>query len=177
VDWDRFVAAVPSCASQNNSASIRCLQQANLSAEALQNATAAAGRSNTNQFPFIPTFDGTTGVYPTPGSIVLKSGNWSKIPFITGCNKDEGTAFIPFPQFLTNDASQVWVKSNFTPPLVPFVGYKMLNASTSRIAQLYPNDPAAGAPFGTGNETFGFNPEFKRLAALSTRIVYFSLSS
>ena len=31
---------------------------------------------------------------------------------------------------------------------------------------LYPNDPAQGSPFGTGNETFGLSSEYKRLAAM-----------
>ena len=31
---------------------------------------------------------------------------------------------------------------------------------------LYPDDPALGSPFGTGNETFGLSPEYKRLASI-----------
>ena len=31
---------------------------------------------------------------------------------------------------------------------------------------LYPNDPSAGSPFGTGDNTFGLNPQFKRMAAI-----------
>lgn len=43
------------------------------------------------------------------------------------------------------------------------------------ILQLYPNDPALGAPFGTGNETFGLNPEFKRVAAVQTDVAFAAL--
>ncbi len=32
--------------------------------------------------------------------------------------------------------------------------------------QLYPDNPALGSPFGTGNETFGFSSQYKRAAAL-----------
>ena len=31
---------------------------------------------------------------------------------------------------------------------------------------LYPDDPAVGSPFGTGNETFGLSSQFKRASAL-----------
>ena len=31
---------------------------------------------------------------------------------------------------------------------------------------LYPDDPAQGSPFGTGNETFGLSSQFKRAAAV-----------
>ena len=33
---------------------------------------------------------------------------------------------------------------------------------------LYPDDPSAGSPFGTGNQTFGTGPGYKRAAALCT---------
>ena len=32
--------------------------------------------------------------------------------------------------------------------------------------QLYPDDPALGSPFGTGNETFGISSQYKRVAAI-----------
>ena len=38
------------------------------------------------------------------------------------------------------------------------------DATIARLLELYPANPAAGSPFGTGDE-FAFTPEFKRLAA------------
>ena len=35
-----------------------------------------------------------------------------------------------------------------------------------KILTLYPDDPALGSPFGTGNETFGLSSEYKRAAAM-----------
>lgn len=35
-----------------------------------------------------------------------------------------------------------------------------------KLIQLYPDNPALGSPFGTGNETFGLSPGFKRYAAM-----------
>ena len=37
----------------------------------------------------------------------------------------------------------------------------------ARLLELYPDVPALGSPYGTGNETFGLSGEYKRLAALS----------
>ena len=39
-------------------------------------------------------------------------------------------------------------------------------AALDEILVLYSNDPSFGSPFGTGNETFGLSPEYKRLAAI-----------
>ena len=35
-----------------------------------------------------------------------------------------------------------------------------------RLLQLYPDDPALGSPFGTGNNTFGAGAEYKLAAAI-----------
>ena len=35
-----------------------------------------------------------------------------------------------------------------------------------KIFELYPDDPALGSPFGTGNNTFGLNSEYKRMSAI-----------
>jgi len=35
-----------------------------------------------------------------------------------------------------------------------------------KVMSLYPDDPSAGSPFGTGNETFGTGPGYKRGAAI-----------
>ena len=35
-----------------------------------------------------------------------------------------------------------------------------------RLLQLYPDNPALGCPFGTGNETFGLSSQYKRTAAI-----------
>lgn len=45
----------------------------------------------------------------------------------------------------------------------------------SDLLALYPDDPAAGSPFNTGNETFGLPPEFKRAAALKGDIGFESV--
>jgi carboxylesterase type B len=133
----------------------------------LFNATAAAiaaSRAET-QFVFLLTIDGERGVYPEPGTRILASGNWSQIPFITGENKDEGTAFVPAPQYITAGASKIWLAANLT-PLFPYTSERLVEYERRKLLELCPNDPAVGATFGTGCQTWNLNPEYKRLAAL-----------
>lgn len=42
-----------------------------------------------------------------------------------------------------------------------------LNEAVDGLLELYPDVPALGAPIGTGNETWGFNPSFKWASILS----------
>jgi hypothetical protein len=51
--------------------------------------------------------------------------------------------------------------NDFTVPPSPQV-----NRTITDILNLYPDDPSQGAPFGTGNQTFGLSPEFKHMAAI-----------
>jgi acetylcholinesterase len=173
-NWELFVKALPACAAQSQSGSVKCLKSATLDAGALVAASSAAFGGANESFPFVPTLDGLHGVYPALGSISLATGIWSKIPFITGCNKDEGTAFINYPQYVTSTTAETWIRTNFTPSLIPFVGEQLLDYGVQGLLKLYPSDPAQGAPFGTGNQTFGFNPEVKRAAALGMSTIHFA---
>jgi len=74
-----------------------------------------------------------------------------------------GTIFIP-PQFLTEEIS-IWLNANATPsPL----GADALMSGMDKVMSLYPDDPSAGSPFGTGNQTFGTGPGYKPAAAICT---------
>lgn len=55
------------------------------------------------------------------------------------------------------------INSSFTPSPA---GSTALSNATKTLLKLYPDDPALGCPFGTGNDTFGYSPEYKRAAAL-----------
>ena len=55
------------------------------------------------------------------------------------------------------------MNANATPS--PF-GPDALKAAIDKVMSLYPDDPSAGSPFGTGNETFGTGPGYKREAAI-----------
>ena len=82
--------------------------------------------------------------------------------------------------FQTEDIS-IWLYANATPsPL----GADALRGGTEKVISLYPDIPGAGSPFGTGKETFGTGPGYKRQAAiytlfniLFTRVIFSVLTS
>ena len=78
------------------------------------------------------------------------------------------TIFIP-KDFQAKDIA-VWLNTNYTPsPLGP----DALKAGMDKVISLYPDDPSAGSPFDTGNETFGTEPGFKRGSAISMPLTCF----
>ena len=72
-----------------------------------------------------------------------------------------GPLFTP-RDFPTEDIS-IWLNANATPSPS---GPDALKAAIDKVMSLYPDDPSAGSPFGTGNETFGTGPGYKREAAI-----------
>src|ERR1700742_4161108 len=54
------------------------------------------------------------------------------------------------------------IVSMVSPNLLP----NTLENATQQILQLYPDDPALGSPYGTGNDTFGLSSQYKRWAAI-----------
>ncbi|KAI0752323.1 carotenoid ester lipase [Daedaleopsis nitida] len=106
--------------------------------------------------PWIPRADGV--FVAEPPDRVLLTGKVARIPIVIGNDRDEGTAF-SFPTLnLTTDLEFLdYLNSNF-----------YVNTSRQAVAKLldlYPGDPAAGSPFGTG-DAFAYSPQYKRMAAL-----------
>ncbi|KAK0219624.1 extracellular triacylglycerol lipase precursor [Armillaria nabsnona] len=114
----------------------------------------------TEQFPFDPTLDGPHGLFPGLPSELFPRGQFARLPFIAGTNLDEGTLFCPTAFNYTNDLLKEIVDTNFSPPTVP-------SNILDELLALYPDDPSAGSPYNTGNETFGLSPLFKKCAALT----------
>lgn len=75
---------------------------------------------------------------------------------------DVGTTFTP-PALNSQQQIETWLRANFSPAVVPEA---VLNKAIEATLLLYPNDPALGSPFDTGNDTFGLDPEFKRMSAI-----------
>lgn len=83
----------------------------------------------------------------------------------TSTHRDLGTLFTPTSSAsLTDAAIHASILTSYSPPLVNTL---VLNDTAAQLLALYPNDPAVGAPFGTGAQTFGLAAGYKRLAALS----------
>lgn len=73
-----------------------------------------------------------------------------------------GTLFTPPTGNYTTELIESIIVTNFTPPAVPSVSESQIKAAAARILELYPDDPALGSPFNTGNDTFGLSPGYKR---------------
>ncbi|KAJ4423625.1 hypothetical protein N0V82_001648 [Gnomoniopsis sp. IMI 355080] len=104
---------------------------------------------------YIPRPDGT--FLPSSPETVITTGAYAKVPYILGDQEDEGTLFALF----TNNIST-------TDQIVDYLRQFYFNnpaADINGLVSLYPEDPAQGSPFRTGNN-YNFYPQFKRIAAL-----------
>ncbi|KAL0065245.1 hypothetical protein AAF712_007756 [Marasmius tenuissimus] len=163
--WTNFVAGVPECASvANTSNTFDCLKTANTSS-ILQGLVASINEAD-ELFPYNPTLDGPGGFLPDRPSNLLKQGRFAKVPFIAGTNLDEGTFITPMDANMDygDQNLRLAILKNLSPP---DVSAQTLNDATDRILELYPDIPALGSPFNTGNETFGLPQGYKRWAAIN----------
>ncbi|KAJ3723866.1 esterase 1 [Lentinula raphanica] len=165
IDWNNFVAGVPGCAQlSNTNDTFGCLQSANTTA--IFEGLTISQNEAPEEFPWSPAIDGEGGFMPDYPSLLFANGTFAKLPFISGANLDEGTLFIPpAGNYTTEDISNILI-ANFSPPARPFVSESQLNDSMTHLLELYPDIPALGSPFNTGNETFGLSPGYKRISAI-----------
>ncbi|KAK6996541.1 carboxylic ester hydrolase [Favolaschia claudopus] len=141
VDWDNFVNAVP---------------------DDLRNAIGTFWGQSKEGYPFVPVLDGPGGLLPELPSGLIAKGKFARLPFITGANLDEGTFLTPPTVNSTADVEAV-LMSNYTTPTIPST---QLKAAICELMKLYPDNPALGSPFNTGNATFSLSPQWKRLTAI-----------
>ncbi|OCH90087.1 alpha/beta-hydrolase [Obba rivulosa] len=81
----------------------------------------------------------------------------ANIPFVNGNCDDEGTEFT----FQSNITTEEEVSLTLESGLLPGVSA----SSVEEVLSLYPADPAAGSPFGTGDAN-AITPQYKRVAAI-----------
>ncbi|KAJ7609729.1 esterase 1 [Mycena polygramma] len=161
--WEKFVSGVPSCASQATSNStFGCLRAVNTTEIYEGMLTVEAG---IELFPFQPVIDGPGGLIPDLPSVLLNRGQFARL-----------TAFRPPPALFSHVLGTILVDPtvNSSAEIVasllaqysPSVSPLTLNESIRTVLKLYPNIPSLGSPFGTGNETFGLNSQYKRATAI-----------
>jgi len=121
-------------------------------------------------FPFRPVLDGKEGIISGHPVKRLARGAGKRVPFMAGTVLDEATIFLP-RDFQTEDIA-TWLNANYTPSSF---GPGSLKARLDRILSLYPDNPSAGSPFGTGNQTFGTGSGFKRGSAILGDIYFQAL--
>ncbi|KAJ6571650.1 Alpha/Beta hydrolase protein [Mycena capillaripes] len=148
-DWDNFVRAVPGCGA-NSSALLQAMQT-------------AIAKSH-EEFPWAPVLDGTKGLLPDLPSVLMEKTKFARVPFIAGTNLDEGT-YLTTPLINSTSTIESYLIANYT---TSTVSTKELKEAVEKFLQLYPDVPALGSPFNTGNATFGLSSQFKRFAAIRT---------
>ncbi|EMD36405.1 hypothetical protein CERSUDRAFT_95717 [Gelatoporia subvermispora B] len=97
---------------------------------------------------------------------LLRQGKVARIPFVIGCTEDEGTLGAQnLTDIETDEEVATWLMQEGLP------GIPM--DAVEEIFTLYPSDPAAGSPFGTG-DLYAITPQYKRISALIGDIEYHS---
>jgi hypothetical protein len=112
-------------------------------------------------------------------STLLREGKFAKVPFINGgvlnslsiilvltigptAQLDDGTIFVNGTAMNTEQDIINWLTARF-----PGLYFSITDVPAVReLLKHYPTDPAAGSPYGTGDETFGQGPQYKRFASL-----------
>ncbi|KAF8890726.1 triacylglycerol lipase 3 [Infundibulicybe gibba] len=154
--WQAFVSAVPECAPlATTSDTFDCLRAANSSILLQAFATAEILGAS-----FSPVIDGPGGIIPQIPSTLTPQTHF---PVLIGSNLDEGTLFT---LQATNSTEEIF-ESIFAASSPSARSQGALTAAVNEILALYPNDPSIGSPFGTGTNTFGLNPQYKRAAAIN----------
>ncbi|WRT64599.1 uncharacterized protein IL334_001532 [Kwoniella shivajii] len=144
----------PSTQSNSTSSGFDCLKA--LPADALLKGQLTV-KSNLlfSGFVYGPSIDGDE--IPDSPHTLLSQGKFAKIPFISGNNKDEGTVFVPS---FVNSTALGLRELAIVEPVDPS------NTTIAQVLALYPDVPALGSPFDTGNETFGLGSAHKQTAAI-----------
>ncbi|KAJ7807735.1 triacylglycerol lipase 3 [Mycena leptocephala] len=156
--WESFVAGVPSCASVATSGStLTCMKEAST-------AELVLSYQNVGTDGWTPVIDGN--VFPDIPSIVYAQGNFSKIPFMSGDVLDEVPGFNYSSQFIKSTITKL-----YSPPLAG-VSTTELSESIDELLTLYPDDPALGSPYNTGNETFGLDGSWKRATSITGDLLF-----
>ncbi|EJF60967.1 esterase 1 [Dichomitus squalens LYAD-421 SS1] len=169
-DWQTFVSATPECATAKPNQTFDCLREA--SADTLIQALATFSAGNAELFPFSPVLDGNDGLIPDLPSRLLAAGKFTRLPLIAGTNLDDATIFVPAAASTDQDAINFFI--SYADPSDAGPPPPALTSAIDTLLELYPNDPALGSPFGTGNETFGLGSEYKRVAAIADDVAFTS---
>lgn len=150
-----YLLAATNCSSVANETQFECLKELP-AASLLQGQLAVKSQIEFAGFVYGPSIDGD--LIPDSPHTLLSEGKFAKIPFITGNNKDEGTIFV-VPSFV-NSTLAVLEYVDLLEPKDPS------NTTLLELTQLYPDVPALGSPFDTGNETFGYASNYKQASAI-----------
>lgn len=126
------------------------------------NSVPGAVSYNSVALSYLPRPDGTT--FSDSPDILVKNGQYAKVPFIIGDQEDEGTLFALFqPNLTTTEDLVTYFHTIYFPDIDVTVIRDLIN--------VYPDDPTQGSPFRTGILN-NWYPQYKRLAAILGDITF-----
>ncbi|KAH9476837.1 Lipase 1 [Psilocybe cubensis] len=156
--WQLFVASIPGCeAVANTPNTIDCIRQADT--QSILQGLNGGQVFFFNGSNYQAVIDGPGGFLVDRPSVVPAK---SRLPMLIGTNLDEGTIFTPQDTRSPDDIKN-FILSATSPPVVSPAEQE---AIIDRALAMYPDNPALGSPFNTGNDTFGLDGEYKRYAAI-----------
>lgn len=146
------------CQRDNKQDSIQCLREKPI--EELRQQTHAVMSHNGTAAGHVTTWPpALDGLFiKERNSVFMAAGKFNHVPILSGRNRDEGTTFTPGGLKDENEIRDM-VTSVLIPPVIPDDKFAGLLATL-------PNDPSQGSPFGTGNNTFGHDAQWKRAAGV-----------
>ncbi|KAL1661814.1 Alpha/Beta hydrolase protein [Schizophyllum commune] len=156
--WDSFSSLV-GCSSTTGSV-LDCLRGAD--SEAVMDAVRQVVPKTT--FNWWPALDGANGLIPDLPSNIWAAGGYTQVPSIAGAHLDDGTWFAP-TQVSNETLVRLLLQTLLSPPVDGHTDDE-LQSMIDEILALYPDDPALGSPYNTGNETFGLSSTYKRVSAI-----------
>ena len=172
--WDKFVDGIASCASGGNRTSVtagvgedlECARAASTE-ELYASILTLPGLETTS--PFQPVLDtvSSDSLVPQRPSILLDNLRLNvpgrkKIPVMIGANLDEGTVFSPQGIQSDGEIEKLVLGATSPPDVDPAVQQEYVKG----LVDVYPDEPALNSPYGTGNETFGLSPFWKKYNSL-----------
>ncbi|THV05188.1 extracellular triacylglycerol lipase precursor [Dendrothele bispora CBS 962.96] len=161
-DWNNFVSNIPQCASvAGTDQTFDCIQSVTNSTLLLEAMIQAIADSGIGSSPFKPTIDGPGGMLSDLPSRLIEQGKFSPVPMIFGDDLDQGAYIVHTKSFF---ASIFFTHLALTPS--PSHIALELSTSVTKLLTMYPDNPAAGSPYGTDQETFGRPPAYKKAASI-----------
>ncbi|PPQ85748.1 hypothetical protein CVT25_003066 [Psilocybe cyanescens] len=156
--WQLFVASIPSCAALADTGNtIDCIRKADT--QTILQALTGGQVFFFNGTNYQVVIDGPGGFLVDRPSVVPPK---SRLPMLIGTNLDEGTLFTPQDTQSPDDIKN-FIFTSTSPPIVsPAEQAEVIDKALS----MYPDNPALGSPFNTGNDTFGLSSQYKRYAAI-----------
>ncbi|KAH7325312.1 Alpha/Beta hydrolase protein [Rhizoctonia solani] len=158
-----FIVNATRCASASNT--FECLRSA--PADQLSQANRDVLKVPTefqslDQGPVIfgPTVVPSDSFLPAKPADIIHSGKFAKVPIINGVQLDEGTVF-------SGNVSSTQDVINWLTSTRPGLTFGINDtAAVQELLTYYPDDPAAGSPYGSGTELFGRPAQYKRLSSI-----------